>query len=432
MTGQAESTDNASRFRKLTKKAVDEIPYSDQGQLLYRDTELKGFGLRVGAQTKTYIAEGWLRGVGKVVRVTIGAHGVFTPEEARNKARRALQMLYDGIDPNKAKAEQRARGITLKQAFDDYLRARKALKSNTVRDYKKCVETYFNDWQATPLAAITKDMIEERHVQLGKRSEAQANLSMRFLRALFNFAMEKYGGGEGGAVIVENPVMRLTRNKAWYRVARRQGYIKRHELELWMRAVLGLKNDHTTKTREVFRDYLLLVLLTGLRRWEAATLKWNDVDLRAKTLTVLDTKNREPHTLPLSDFLVELLERRHAEAAGAFVFPGDGKEGHIVEPRKQVLRVSRESGVDFRVHDLRRTFATVAESLDIPAYALKRLLNHKTSNDVTAGYIIADVERLRDPMQKVTDHILKCAGLRESAQILSLASLAAASNASAT
>jgi integrase len=130
--------------------------------------------------------------------------------------------------------------------------------------------------------------------------------------------------------------------------------------------------------------------------------------------------------------LVELLERRHAEAAGAFVFPGDGKEGHIVEPRKQVLRVSRESGVDFRVHDLRRTFATVAESLDIPAYALKRLLNHKTSNDVTAGYIIADVERLRDPMQKVTDHILKCAGLRESAQILSLASLAAASNASAT
>ena len=58
------------------------------------------------------------------------------------------------------------------------------------------------------------------------------------------------------------------------------------------------------------------------------------------------------------------------------------------------------------LHDLRRTFITIAESLDIPAYALKRLLNHKTANDVTAGYIITDVERLRRPMQQITDHIL--------------------------
>ena len=60
------------------------------------------------------------------------------------------------------------------------------------------------------------------------------------------------------------------------------------------------------------------------------------------------------------------------------------------------------------VHDLRRTFITTAESLDIPAYALKRLLNHKMNHDVTAGYIIMDVDRLRKPMQKITDYLLKC------------------------
>ena len=59
----------------------------------------------------------------------------------------------------------------------------------------------------------------------------------------------------------------------------------------------------------------------------------------------------------------------------------------------------------------RRTFITIAESLDIPAYALKRLLNHKMTNDVTAGYIVADVERLRKPMQLITDFILKCMGV---------------------
>lgn len=47
----------------------------------------------------------------------------------------------------------------------------------------------------------------------------------------------------------------------------------------------------------------------------------------------------------------------------------------------------------FIVHDLRRTFATTVENLDLPAYALKRLLNHKMTHDVTAGYIMRDVER---------------------------------------
>ncbi|MFX8543023.1 hypothetical protein ABTM06_20225, partial [Acinetobacter baumannii] len=61
----------------------------------------------------------------------------------------------------------------------------------------------------------------------------------------------------------------------------------------------------------------------------------------------------------------------------------------------------------------RRTFITIAESLDISAYALKRLLNHKMTNDVTAGYIVTDFERLRKPMQEITDHLLKCMELKQ-------------------
>jgi hypothetical protein len=55
----------------------------------------------------------------------------------------------------------------------------------------------------------------------------------------------------------------------------------------------------------------------------------------------------------------------------------------------------------------------VAESLDISAYAVKRLANHKMTNDVTAGYIIGDVERLRNPMQRITDFLVQ-ASLAES------------------
>jgi integrase len=79
--------------------------------------------------------------------------------------------------------------------------------------------------------------------------------------------------------------------------------------------------------------------------------------------------------------------------------------------------VIKASGIDFTLHDLRRTFSTIAESLDIPAYAIKRLLNHKMPSDVTAGYIVMDVERLREPMQKITDYILKSASVKPTAQV---------------
>ena len=88
-----------------------------------------------------------------------------------------------------------------------------------------------------------------------------------------------------------------------------------------------------------------------------------------------------------------------------WVFPTPVRDGHIVEPKEATRRVAAMSDVPFTMHDLRRTFITIAESLDIPAYALKQLLNHKNPNDVTAGYIVPNVERLRRPMEKISDYL---------------------------
>ncbi|KTD71180.1 phage integrase [Legionella tucsonensis] len=108
----------------------------------------------------------------------------------------------------------------------------------------------------------------------------------------------------------------------------------------------------------------------------------------------------------MSDFAYELMERRSRNKTSEFVFPAESKTGYIYEPKKAVNRVVELSGVPFTLHDLRRTFATIADSLDLPAYALKRLLN-KMNNDVTAGYIMKDVEQLRKPMQQVANFILE-------------------------
>lgn len=112
-------------------------------------------------------------------------------------------------------------------------------------------------------------------------------------------------------------------------------------------------------------------------------------------------------TLPLSSYIDKLLTTRKMNASSDYVFSSPGAKGYIVEPRRQMSKVTEASGINFTIHDLRRTFITIAESLDIPAYVLKRLLNHKMNHDVTSGYIISDVERLRKPMQQITDFILQ-------------------------
>lgn len=79
--------------------------------------------------------------------------------------------------------------------------------------------------------------------------------------------------------------------------------------------------------------------------------------------------------------------------------------------QKFLLRVSTGSGVSFTLHDLRRTFIT-AESLDVPYYALKRLLNPRANGDVTGGYIVVNAEQLRVPVELVAARILELADVQ--------------------
>jgi len=394
---------------KLTKKIVDDaqLPIS-KDQVFYRDDQLKGFALRVTASgTKSFVVE---KNIGnKVRRITLGKYGALTVEQARKEAQKIIGQIATGINPIAEKQALKINSITLDEVFNDYKQARKSLKHNTLYNYERVLTIAFAGWGNKPFLSITKDKVAKHHEKLGKENgEAYANLAMRLLRALFNFAVGQYEDAQGKSLITENPVKRLSQTRAWYRVERRQTFIKAHELVPWYAGVQQLQN-------EVLRDYLLLILLTGLRRQEAATLRWDQVDLIAKTLTVLETKNHESHTLPLSNYLYELLSSCSQTRINEYVFPGTGAAGHIIEPRKQMANVTKFSGIHFTVHDLRRTFITIAEGLDISAYALKRLMNHKMSGDITAGYIVTDVERLRKPMQQITDYFLNCMGVQPSA-----------------
>jgi integrase len=389
---------------KLTKTVIDKIIPSPTGnQTIYRDGQLKGFALRVTRNgAKSFIVE--KRTNNKLARVTIGRYGDLTVEQARLEAQKILGKLAIGINPITEKRKLPLQHVTLEMVFEDYLKARKKLKPKTIHEYTKLMNLAFSNWKKKALVNLTGDDIEFHHNELGgNHGKNYANSAMRLLRALFYFAMDKYKDEQQKPLIIENPVRHLSKVKAWFPQKIRKNHIKLHQLQPWYQATLNSGND-------IIRDYLITILFTGLRKNEAAQLRKVDVDLKDKTLTIPDPKNHEAHTLPLPDHLCLLLEKRMKGSPNEFVFPGTGKTGHLVEPKKQIYKICSEADLTFSIHDLRRTFITIAERLDIPAYALKRLLNHKMErNDITAGYIISDVERLRAPMQKISDYILsKC------------------------
>lgn len=402
---------------KLTKTFVDNVDLPEKGQAFYRDEFLIGFALRVTTGgAKSFIIEKRING--KVKRKTLGRFGVLTVEQARKEAQKFLGQVASGHDPISAEKEKYIKTVTLAEAFEIYLKVRAGLKDTTVRDYRRLMKEVFGKWQNRELNNISKDMVQKLHHDYGQRSQARANNAMRLLKAIFNFAKGQYEDAQGHSLFPENPVDRLSHIKAWYRVERRRTLVKKSELPAWFDAVERLR-DEGAPTSETIADYVLLLLFTGLRRSEGMNLQWSDVDFVDRTLTITDTKNREPLILPLSDYLYDLLKRRENLHDSSYVFPGS-TGGKIIEPRKQLFKVTEWSGVAFTLHDLRRTFITIAESLELSQYAIKHLVNHKIPNDVTAGYIVMDPERLRPPMEKITQSILQAAGRNTTNNVIPL------------
>lgn len=401
----------------FTKAALDAIAPAPPGQrAYYNDTKVRGLQLLVTERgAKTFYL--YRRVAGKPYRYHLGKWPDLPLELARKKAEGARGRAALGADLRAERRKEEAQRITLNDAFEAFKRARTSLKPRTIYDYERYLKVAFKAWADRPLVDITKEKVAARHRQLTDESgPAYADGAMRFLRALVNFSQYQYESPEGAPLLPDNPVRRLSQTRTWNKVKRRTTYITAGQLKPWFAAVLELKANPKEGEAVATADWLQLMLLTGLRRSEALQLAWADVDLDQGTLTVRDTKNHEDHTLPLSDYLHALLKARRPDAdkadASPFVFASYGREGHLMDPRKPLAQVIEKSEVTFTAHDLRRTFITVAESLDVPAYALKRLLNHKMRQDVTAGYIISDVERLRKPMQQVTDFMLRNAGLR--------------------
>ena len=169
---------------------------------------------------------------------------------------------------------------------------------------------------------------------------------MRILRAVLTYAGAAYEDENGNSILPENPVRRLSQTRTWNKTKRREGFIKSHQLKTWYSAVAQLKPDD--------HDYLMLLLLTGLRKNEGMSLKWHNIDLQDKTFSIIDTKNGRTHVLPLTDFLYRLLLRRWQQRDSVYVFPGREPSRHRSDCQAAVDKTEELAQIEFTLHDLRR------------------------------------------------------------------------------
>lgn len=291
--------------------------------------------------------------------------------------------------------------VTLRTVFDDYLKVR-PLKDHTLKNYTRRVEGHLKDWLPMDVRQITMRMVEDRHRRISEESgKTIANDVFRTLRALLEFATYEYMEEDDEPLLRRNPVRRLTHVRAWNRMHKRRGVIYLTQLKDWTQAVFSLQNV-------TLRDFLLLLLFTGLRHAEASELKWENVDLKNGVIKLVNPKNGIDADIPLCDYMWALLQYRKIGARGSYVFSGRDPERPLTFGSTALKIVRERSGIKWIPHDLRRSYITIGDELEIKKEVLKALVNHR-EGDINDDYTIRSIERLRRATQQIANAILKAA-----------------------
>ena len=386
---------------RLIKSVIDTIPFAENAAKPqhYWDNELKGYGLRVGTQTKAFFVQRDIKT--KTYTSKIGQYGHFTPEEARKIARNKLNLLAQGIDPDEVEREKKVKSMTLRELMEEYFTARRKLKQRTRDAYRGYLKCHLSDWLDKPVAEISEEKVLQRYAKIGQKHPTVANCVKRTLGAMLEYGLLAH------KLFNKNPVRVIAATKSAYPDKRRDGHLKPHQLKVWYSGV----NQLASRTN---RDYMLFVLFTGLRRTEALSLPWTQVDFADKTFRITETKNNRVLELPMTDFIHDLLLKRKEITGGkGYVFPGTGKKTrHLADPRKAVEAVQKSTGLNVGLHDLRRTYVTIAAALGVNPYTIKDLVNHISGNqDITHSYVVRDVENLRDAAQKIATYMQQQMGM---------------------
>jgi integrase len=381
----------SSKHRRLTRRLVDSLRATGTDYILY-DADVQGFGVRVlPSGRRNYIAQYRIPGAGRRLnarRITIGEHGTLMPEEARKRARELLSSVHNGKDPARERAELRQAPLVEDLALLFLETVERERKPKTAYEYRRMFGHKKNsdgtlkrndDNLGDILPLIGKLRVQDvsrsdvARLKDSKEGRYAANRLVALVSSFFSWC-EQHAFREPGT----NPAKGLKR----HREEGRRRYLSAKEAKQLHKALIKqLKAGANPFAIAAIR----FLLFTGFREQEALSLPWSAVNSKTGAVQLPDAKTAERERV-LNAAALEVLSKLERVSGNPYVFPGARAGDHLHEIKRVWHAVRAEAKLeDFRLHDLRHTFASAAISSGVSLAIVGELLGHRSAQ-TTKGY----------------------------------------------
>lgn len=380
-----------SRRFRFTQREVEALPPNRKDasatEMEYSDIEVRGFRVLVSKNgRKTYYLRYTLDGRKRVYR--IGEHGPFSTADARKEALRLRALIEHGHDPQLEREQRRAIPTFAEFARDEYMPHARNHKKSWKTDEGKLENNLIPRWGRFRLTEISTRDVESLMSDLSRSSaKATANRYYALVHRMFHLAII-WGRLE------KNPaqgVQKFRENN------KRDRYLTGDELRRFLKAL-------DEETNPIVAGLFRFLLLNGVRLGEALDAKWQDVDLEERKWFLPQTKAGKGRWVVLNEHAAAVLTKLPRTVGTELIFPG-AKGGRFSKPQGDFHRVLKRAGIEnFRIHDLRHTFASQAINQGATLYEVQHLLGHLCSTTTTRYAHLAD-DRLRAVSSKVGDEM---------------------------
>lgn len=375
---------------KIMKRSVDALDAGEKDLYLW-DSELAGFCVKVTPTgRKVYLVQYRIGGRGGATkRVTIGIHGTFTPDQARDKARNILAQVSLGKDPAAEKTKQR-KEITISELTKRYLEehAKVHNKPSTIGDVERIIETKIKPVLGKhKITDLTRSHVKAWHHDM-RATPYEANRALAYCSKMMSLASGEW------ELRADNPCRGVKK----FQEKKRERFFSEEELKRIGTAINEAKNSNLFLVGCIHA--ISLLALTGCRLGEIINLAWDDVDISHGCIRLKDAK-AGARTVPLGIPTLSYLDT--IERDGKYVVHGIEPDEPLADsPLRRFWEwIKVEAKIPgSRPHDFRHTSGTYAAQAGFNAFLIRDLLGHKTMA-MTGRY----VERAIDPLRAAADSV---------------------------